>query len=95
MSKVKTLGARGTGSPSSLTSLATPDLSSEDDRLLAACFTLLALGAGDLERERDLERDSFFAAAVVEVLPPFPLLSESVESVLVEEDDACFCSTKG
>ena len=89
---MKTLGARGTGNPSSLTSFEpTPDLSSDDVRLLAACFTLLALGAGDLERDRDLERDSFFAA-VLEALPPFPL-SESVESVL--DDDDCFCSTKG
>ena len=91
MSKVKTFGARGTGKPSSLTSFEPiPDLSSEDVRLLAACLTLLALGAGDLERDRDLERDSFFP--VVEALPPFAL-SESVESVV--DDDDCFCSTKG
>ena len=95
MSKVKTLGARGTGSPSGLTSFVTPDLSSEEVRLLAACFTLLAVGTGDLERDRDLERDSFLAAAAEEALPPFPLLSESVESVLVDEEDDCFCSTKG
>lgn len=78
-------------------SFTSPDFSSEESRLLAACFMLLVFAAGDLERERDLERGSFFVA--VETLLTFALLSESplfVESVVAEADVdvPCFPSTE-
>ena len=86
-------GARGTGRPSNFL-LTSPDFSSEDVRLLAACFVLLALGAGDLERERDLERDSFFVFAAA-VFAPFPSASlpPLLESVF-ELEELCFWSTE-